>query len=151
MSHVTAPKDLLAGYAWMRSMVTGLETQSIKTVRGSDYGEASKTPLVIRAGWEKAKNETENAKSEYNLPYARTLSDHTTILGAVRWHEGGDERALVIPKWLAPFEEYTFTCYYDTYEPVILRVTPSGYLYAPTGINSPIVLSCRYPTPREGG
>ncbi len=151
MSRVQTPQDLLDSYAWMKRMISGLEVQSIKTVRGADYGVLGSTPLTIHEGWEKGKNETEGHVVEYNAPYARTLSDHTTILGAVRWHSGADERALLLPANIRPFEDHTFRLYYDTYEPVYVKLKTNGYLYIPTGNASSIVLNCRYPTPREGG
>lgn len=152
MAKLIVPPDLLDNYAWMKRAVLGLEDQSIKTVRGADYGVSGIFPLEIGKGWEKGKNETEgSAKDAYNAPYARTLSDHTTILGAVRWHSGADEHALILPANIKPFENYTFRLYYDTYEPVYVKLKTDGYLYIPTGNASSIVLNCRYPTPRGGG
>jgi hypothetical protein len=151
VSHVVQSlPDLLKSYRWVKDTVNELETQAIKTVRGGDYGVKLTVPLPFRAGWKQGKSAI-SAYLPYSAPYAHMESDHTTIFGGVQWNSGEDERVLAIPAEIAPFETYTFLCFDDANEPVPVRITPGGYLYAPVGGSLPFVLNCRYPSARDGG
>lgn len=145
MPALHTPDDLIQSYAWMKRMVLGLEDQSIPTLNRPAYGENEKIPLEIGAGWRL----TEFAF--YPAPVATLVADHMLLQGAVRWHTGTDNRALILPDGVTPFEEWVFITKREDKTPVRIRVTPDGYVHIPPGNEEAVVFHFRYPAPRQGG
>lgn len=141
------PYDILDSYAWMRRKVLGIEDQSLPTIHKPPYGVNETIALRMGKGWV-----TELAE-EGTKPRMRMvgIADHTLLIGAIRWVEGTDRRAVLLPTGVAPLENYTFITHREDGTEIVITVGSDGYVRIPTGNTSVVNLTLKYPTPRDGG